>query len=216
MDKIVYLLKSGCVTFPKALLCHYKELKIADNELIFLIYILNNESDSFDPKKISSELNLSLQEVLLMIDSLSSKDILKIELKKINNIREEFINIEYIYQKLAYVIINGKLEVEEQKTSTIFDLFEQEFGRTLSPMEYEIINGWMDANFNEELIVAALKEATYNGVSNLRYIDKILYEWKKKGYQNKNDVEKNRVQIPNKVSEKKDIFDYNWLDDSDE
>ena len=49
----------------------------------------------------------------------------------------------------------------------------------LSPMEYEIIKAWLDNDMSEELIKEALKEATFNGVSNLRYIDKILYEWGK-------------------------------------
>ena len=35
-----------------------------------------------------------------------------------------------------------------------------------------------------------LKEAIYNGISNFRYIDRILYEWNKKGLKNKEDVGK--------------------------
>ena len=47
-------------------------------------------------------------------------------------------------------------------------------------MEYEIINAWLLKGFSEELVLGALKEAVYNGVSSLRYIDKILFEWQKK------------------------------------
>lgn len=71
-------------------------------------------------------------------------------------------------------------EEPEESSENIFDIFEREFGRTLSPMEYEIIQSWCGGEFSQELIVLALKEATYNGAANLRYIDKILYEWKKK------------------------------------
>jgi DNA replication protein DnaD len=46
----------------------------------------------------------------------------------------------------------------------------------------------LKSGMNEDLIIGALKEATYNGVSNLRYIDKIIYEWGKKGFKNMNDV----------------------------
>ena len=55
-------------------------------------------------------------------------------------------------------------------------------------MEYEIINAWLEKSYSEEMIIGALKEAVYNGVNNLRYIDKILYEWSKKGFKNMNDV----------------------------
>ena len=79
-------------------------------------------------------------------------------------------------------------------------------------MEYEIITGWIDSGYTEELIILALKEATYNGVSNLRYIDKIIYEWGKKGIKTKEDVEKNKKQFKSN-SEKKEMFDYNWLDE---
>jgi len=40
------------------------------------------------------------------------------------------------------------------------------------------------------LIKEALKEAVLNGVNNLKYIDKILYEWCKKGYKKAQDVHK--------------------------
>ena len=70
---------------------------------------------------------------------------------------------------------------------------------------------------SEELIIEALKEATYNGVSNLRYIDKILYEWGKKGFKNKKDVE-NHLKRKNESENKEDktlLFEYNWLEDED-
>ena len=92
-------------------------------------------------------------------------------------------------------------------------MFEKEFARPLTPMEYEFINAWINSGMNEDIIKEALKEATYNGVSNLRYIDKIIYEWNKKGYKTVEDVIKNKY----KKEEKKDtstFFEYNWLDEN--
>ena len=76
----------------------------------------------------------------------------------------------------------------------------------------EIINNWFDSGLSEELVTLALKEATYNGVSNLRYIDKIIYEWGKKGIKTKEDVEKDRKKFKSN-SKKKELFDYDWLND---
>ena len=208
VEKVVNLIKEKDITFPRLLLLHYKDLKLDDLELIIIIYILNSSLE-FNPKKISDDLKITLQEVLMKIDSLSNKDILKIELKKINKIKKEFININSLYNKLSYFVVN-----EETKEETnIYDIFEKEFGRTLSPMEYEIINGWLNDGMNEEIVVQALKEATYNGVSNLRYIDKILYEWKNKGLTTTQKIEENRVNFNKK--EKKELFDYNWLEDEE-
>ena len=81
-------------------------------------------------------------------------------------------------------------------------------------MEYEIINAWLQHNYTEELIIGALKEAVYNGVKNFRYIDKILYEWNKKGFKTMNDVN-NHLQRSDEKKEESELFDYNWLDDED-
>ena len=215
MDKIINLLK-GEMTLPQILLYKYKALGLTEKELIVLIYIINLKSYNFNPKEISSNLELSLPEVLEVIDSLSTKDFIKIELKKVDNVREEFISLDNFYNKLAYLVINDEeINKSNSSSSNVFDIFEKELGRTLSPMEYEIINGWLDAPFKEELIISALKEATYNGVSNLRYIDKILYEWKKKGINSKEDIEKNRNDFQNRKVESKPLFDYDWLNDNE-
>ena len=103
-------------------------------------------------------------------------------------------------------------ETQEEEDNTIFELIEKEFGRVLSPIEYEIIKAWHESHISDELIKEALKEAVFNGVNNLRYIDKILYEWQKKGIKNTEDVEKNRKAHKQK-EEKVEVFEYNWLED---
>lgn len=214
MDKIIQIMKTTLV-IPKVLLMNYSKLKIDDKSLIVLIYLMNDETHIFNPKKISEELQISVPEILQIIDTLSTNDIISIELKKVGDVREEFINLDQLYTKLAYFLVNSEEMVETKKSSNIYDIFEQEFGRTLSPIEYELINGWMEAQFNEEIIIMALKEAVFNGVSNLRYIDKILYEWKKKGLNSKEDVENDRIKFQQKKVEKKELFDYDWLNETE-
>lgn len=213
MSHIIELLKSINYQIPKELLFNYKKLSITDSEFIVIIYLINQSSNIYNPKQISNYLKIDLNNVLEMINSLCEKNIIKIEMKKINNIRSEIINLDLLYEKVAFSLTG----VEEKNDSNIYSLFETEFGRTLSPMEFEIINGWIDNGYSEELIKLALKEATYNGVSNLRYIDKIIYEWGKKGIKTKDDVEKNRKQFKiNNTSKNKELFDYDWLNDSNE
>ena len=77
-----------------------------------------------------------------------------------------------------------------------------------------IIGAWTEKGFKEELILGALKEAVYNGVTSLRYIDKILYEWQKKGYKTMKEV-KSGLMKREEVKET-NLFDYNWLDDNEE
>lgn len=212
MDKVIDLLKNDKMIIPRTLLYHYKDLKITEEEFIILCYLLN-EDKLLNPKKAATELKINVMHVLEVIESLSSKDILKIEVIKTGNIREDIINMDSLYHKLAFLIVNDKVEVTEK--TNLFDIFEKEFGRTLSPIEFEIIKGWQENHFSEELIICALKEAVYNGVFRLNYIDKILFEWKKKGIQTKEDVEKNNHDFNAKKKEvKEEVFDYDWLNEN--
>jgi DNA replication protein len=62
--------------------------------------------------------------------------------------------------------------------TNLFAVFEQEFGRPLSPMEVETINGWLDKDgYDEDLVLFALKESVFAGKLHFRYMDRILLEW---------------------------------------
>ena len=69
----------------------------------------------------------------------------------------------------------------------------------------------MEKGFSEELILEALKEAEYNGVLNLRYIDKILYEWNRKGFKTVEDVNKRFNELENTPIFESSVLDYDWL-----
>ena len=204
------LIKNGNFTFPKILLFNYQELKINESQLILLIYLMNLKDTEFNPNNITKDLKMPLTDVLTNVDVLTNLNLIKIDLRKIDGVRHEFINIDQLYEKLLYLVIN---EEKEEIPSNIFSTFETEFGRTLAPMEYEIINSWIDSGYSEELIIAALKEAVYNGVFKLNYIDKILYEWGKKGIKSIQDIEKEKTKFQSKKEEKKELYDYNWLED---
>lgn len=209
-EKVMDLIKNGNFTFPKILLFNYQELKINESQLILLIYLMNLKDTEFNPNNITKDLKMQLTDVLTNIDVLTNLNLIKIDLRKIDGVRHEFINIDQLYEKLLYLVIN---EEKEEIPSNIFSTFETEFGRTLAPMEYEIINSWIDSGYSEELIIAALKEAVYNGVFKLNYIDKILYEWSKKGIKSIQDIEKEKTKFQSKKEEKKELYDYNWLED---
>ena len=80
-------------------------------------------------------------------------------------------------------------------------------------MECEIIKEWTNNNYTDELIKEALKEAVYNNVRNLKYIDRILYTWKTKGIKTKQDIINDKKQYIKPVKTMTDVFDYNWLEE---
>ena len=198
---IVELLKSKTYMIPSTLIKNYLKLNITEKELIFIIYIMNN-NDEFNINLICDDLGYTKKDVMALISSLSEKNLLSLDVKD----KKDYLNLEELYNKLGFLMIEKK----EVKTD-IYSVIESEFGRTLSPMEYEIVRAWIDNGFNEELIKEALKEAIYNHVTSLRYIDTNLYEWNKKGYKVPSDIKKE----VKKTNNKKELLDYDWLNEDE-
>lgn len=195
----------------KYVLVFAKEMNLDSNSLILLIYFLNQKNkDIFDYKKIINDLNFNEKELLESISVLKDKKLIAIEMEKNESgILEEKVNISSFYDIAFSKMLN---EEEKQKDDNdLFNTFEKEFGRTLSPMEYDIINSWLEDNINKELILEALKEAVFNGVNNLRYIDKILFEWSKKGIKNASDI-KNKI-IKEEDEKQEEYYEYDWLNE---
>ena len=165
----------------------------------------------FNPSLLSEQTGLSDTEVMETLDSLMKKKLIVLDSAKDSyNKSVEVINLDNFYNIMMDSYTNN---IKTSKKDTIYDTYASEFDRKLTGMEYEIINNWFDAGYSEELILGALKEAVFNGVKNFRYIDKILLEWHKKGFKTMADVNKN-LKL-NKSDEKKEIFDYNWLEEDE-
>ena len=208
MDKIVDLLKRKDAHIPYLLLNNYKKLNITEQELVILIFLIN--SSEYNPKLMADIMDIKLPLLLEMISSLEQKGILSIELKEINGINTEVCKLDCLYEKLSLIVMKKE---EDNSNKSIYDIFETELGRTLSPIEYELVGDWLN-DTEEEILKLALKEATYNGVSNFRYIDRIIHEWKKKGIKTKEDVIKNNEEFrKKKENNKPELFDYDWLNE---
>ena len=204
------------IVIPRIIFNNYKRLNITEEELIVLIFIIDlGNKIVYNPDIFVKELNIETYKVMEILNNLSEKKIITISVEKnsSNNKREEYISLELLYSKILNLFKETKTKSID--TSDIFSVFEKEFGRTLSPMEYEIIKGWInDEKFSYEIIVEALKEATYNNVNSLSYIERILYDWSKKGIKTKEDVIKDKSNFRNnRKKTNKEIFDYNWLED---
>ncbi len=208
--KLFELIKANDLIIPAILLRNYKDLKISERELLFLSFLMSKEGlISFDPAYFSKHLSFEINEIIEMISSLTSKKYIEMVVKNKNGKMKEYLDIEPLYEKLELMIIDE--EEQDSTNSEIYSVIENELGRTLSPIEYETISGWLNAGITEELIKEALKEAVLNGVNNLKYIDKILYEWTKKGYKKASDVRKKK----RKETEEVELFEYDWLDEND-
>ena len=219
-SNLVEILKKGNFVVPMYIFSLRNKLNLKFEELIFLIY-LSNKGDKvlFDVNFFSKELNMDVKEILSYIDSLTEKKYISLEvLKNDKNVMEEYINLDMFYEKLTNYMIEDINVSSDDVNNNVFEAIEKEFARPLTPVEYEIIHAWIEAGTSEELILEALKEAVFSGVFNLRYIDKIIYEWNKKGIKSKNEIENNRKDFKDKQEKKKklELFDYDWFEDGEE
>lgn len=179
-------------------------------EFLLLLFFDNSFDLVFDMKVIAKTINMSEDEVLIAYGNLINKKLIKVVADKdgFGKVTEK-VSLDNFYNEIKS---NYNNEEKQEVKTDIFSKFENTFGRTLSNIDYEIINAWMEKGFSEELILEALREAEYNGVLNLRYIDKILYEWQKKGIKTEEDIINNKKNFVSK-KENKETFDYDWLND---
>ena len=211
MDKIINLVKEMPIIIPRILLNNYRVLGINDDELIIIALIMSyGEKVLYNPEEFAKEINTSKQSVMKLINNLCNKNILSLNMEKNNYKTYEYISLELLYEKLANIVVSNNQE--DEIDSSVFTTFENELGRTLSPMEYEKIKEWITSGNSEELITCALKEAVMNGISNFNYIDRILDNWKKKGYKNKFDITRDKEKYHSK-KEKVEVYDTDWLNE---
>lgn len=223
MDKIALMsiIQGNNIVIPMYLLSRYKDLKVSLDEFVFLMYInACGNKNLFNPVKYSEELKIELNEVMEFIDKLGEKGFIKIEvLKNDKNVYEEVVVLDGFYNKIEMLIIGdaSKKNEELKDESKVYSYIENQFARTLSSIDYEIIRTWFDSNYSEDIIIAAVDEAVTNGVSSLKYIDKILYDWSKKGIATIEDLEKYKNKSLNNNKELDDDIDIDivedWLDD---
>jgi DNA replication protein len=116
----------------------------------------------------------------------------------------------------TYIKDKTKPEKTEKSNDNLIAIFETEFGRPLSYLEIQTIRKWFEEGYQEAQILNALKTATSAKVKNIRYIDKILLEWRQQeereseGYTTITD--KWRKDIEESM---KKIADINWVDKND-
>lgn len=183
-----------------------------DEALLIIYFCGNNKHPEFDIEEIKSKFGMDESDAMKAFESICNKSLIKIIMQKNKEGKiEEIIDLTPLYERLATQIDEKSKKSSQDK---IFNSFENEFGRPLSSMEYELINNWIKKGISEDLILAALKEAIFNGTLTLRYIDAILMEWKRKGFKSAEDANvylKKKKQSNKKLDDT--LFDYNWLED---
>ncbi|OZM57307.1 DNA replication protein DnaD [Lottiidibacillus patelloidae] len=193
MEKTSYIkwITSGNVSVPMLLLENYKKLQINELETMLLIHLHSyiEKGNYFPtPEDIASRMTCTVEQCCDILRKFIQRGFISIEdqVEHISNVRTESYSLLPLWEKL-FTLLNEQGKEKEQQTKvkqeeSLYTIFEREFARPLSPMECETLSLWIDQDgHTTELITAALREAVISGKMNIRYIDRILYEWKRNG-----------------------------------
>lgn len=177
----------------------YKELGIQDLDAMLIMHLtaFHEEGNTFPtPTDIANRMQLTEDEIASSLQRMMQKGFIEI-LQKVDEhgVLFETFNLQPLWARLVDCMTEKtvkKVEVSSKlKEGELFNLFEQEFGRFLSPMESETISMWLDQDgHSPEVIRKALIEAVLSQKLSLRYVDRILFEWKKKNVKTPKDAEK--------------------------
>ena len=102
---------------------------------------------------------------------------------------------------------NNNIKIKINKKEELYELVESNFGRTLSPLEYEEISKWED----NEITRYAIKEAVLRRALSVKYINAIIRDCEAKGI---NTIKSIRNAETNEIDPV--LFEYDWLEDDDE
>ncbi len=218
MDEVVTkLLSEKPIIVPRLLLSNYRRLNISEEELIIIIMLMDKGNKViYDPIHLADEINVDKMMIMEIISNLVDKNVLSLVTEKCNRKTLQYISLDLLYKKLTNTLIDVS-EEEVEVSGSVFEKFEQELGKTLSPMQYEQIKEWITSGVSEELIIEALKEAVINGINNFRYIDVIISKWMEKGYKTKNDILKDKELYRSKRKKNvQEVYDMDWVNLKDE
>lgn len=222
------------VGVPSYLFKYYNQLHIADDEALILLHLCSFIEEGVEfptPHDFSTRTKFSPNDVSVKLQRLMQKGAIEIiqEHDATGRITEKY-SIWPLWERILHLLTSENVkqqEVSQQLSEAeIYKLLEQEMGRLLSSIELETVGMWLDQDgHSPDIIKAALREAVLAGKLSLRYIDRILFEWKKKNITSLKQIEQQAEQYrqytmkpasstpkieqppaPNKVF-------YNWLEE---
>lgn len=221
-------IKQGNVVIPQLFFTHYRALHISDQQAMVVLHIMSYQSAGIDfatPTEIASRMEITEHQVAAHLQTLMQKGFLKIEQQQYNEKVGEKYFLLPLYERLLDHVeqldMNHENHNKKNEVGELFRMFEDEFGRIFTPLEYETISKWIDEDEHSPAVIRqALVEAVLAEKKSLKYIDRILFEWRKKNLKSIQDVKKHSENFhkytikpvaESKASSK--VPFYNWLEE---
>ena len=225
MEKVLQnWLNQGQTVLHNVLLVHYTSLGLNETELVFIIQIQSYLDKNIlfpNINSIAKRMGKEDAELFSILHSLIQKNIVRIQTEKdeFRKVSDQY-SLDPLYNKLSMLLTKEQQkEGEVENDVDLLSIFQQEFGRLLTPIEIQTISEWLDKDhYKKEIILEALREAVLNQTYNLRYIDRILLSWEKKNIRTPNEVKQESKKYSNYKTEEAPVTPtehvplFNWLD----
>ncbi len=174
------------INFERLLTLNYKKIGLTDDEylLLSITYELVQTGTQFvNPSDLALLCNFSTTKIDVVYSGLIAK---KLVSNEFNNTGMIYTSFDGICQKLIECL-DDEMDIQkaQDKRKKIveedyFKYMQNFFNRPLSPLEYDVIQGWKNKKYDFALIKAACELAAQTGNKSIRYIDTIIFEENKK------------------------------------
>ena len=189
--------QEGFVVLPQVLLSHYQDLGLSPETFLLVTTILGQKEGQLSPMTVvdlccqhhgwqshqaMSQLSLLADQGYLVFEvDASGQD--RLSLAPLFERLETLNPSSSQNQTTTSAGTDQTSDSQEAMTaSQLIPLIEGEFGRSLSALEYETLNGWLKQDgYAPDLIRLAVKEAVLRQALSLKYIDRILINWERHG-----------------------------------
>ena len=205
--------------FRYLLLEYYKKLRLSENEVMVILmidHLLEQKNTLITPDLLSLKMNISSKELDKILVSLLERDLIVYDMgKKVK------VSLKSLHKKLYetfQVALSKEQEslVSEKKAAylkNIYEVFEKQLNRTLSPLEFSMIGEWVNDGFDDETIIRALNEALSKGKKTIRSDDRILVQYKAKEDMEKTGMSNVKEVWDDDMESLLEVAKAKWIDD---
>ena len=205
--------------FRYLLLEYYKKLRLSENEVMVILmidHLLEQKNTLITPDLLSLKMNISSKELDKILVNLLERDLIVYDMgKKVK------VSLKSLHKKLYetfQVALSKEQEsvVSEKKAAylkNIYEVFEKQLNRTLSPLEFSMIGEWVNDGFDDETIIRALNEALSKGKKTIRSVDRILVQYKAKEDMEKTGMSNVKEVWDDDMESLLEVAKAKWIDD---
>ena len=214
---------SEAIDFRFLLLENYKKLKISENQLAIIMmidHLIEHGNPFITADLLSLKMSLDIKEIDRLLADLLTRGLMEyatVNGKTVTSLKP--LN-EKLYREFQ-ISVSKENEVRNNKTisdqlTNIYENFQAELGRSLSPTEVSTIREWVAMGYTDEIIINALKEAISQGKKSIKSVDKILLTWAKREELEAEGKTSIKDDWTNNLEETIRIAKTPWLDEDDE